>query len=261
LASRALGTVSLEVVGRVALITIDNAPVNSLHPRVAADLDRALDEIEADSEVRCVVLTGAGKMFGAGGDIDYFQTLTDPEAEPYVLSIQAMQERICLLRQPVIAAINGHALGGGLELALACDIRIADEEARLGFPEVGLGIIPAAGGTQRIQHLVAPGLARRLVFTAEPLGAADAQRAGPVDAVVPHGQAVAAASALAEKIASNAPLAVAAAKRAMTLGAGLPVAEGQRLEATLFRSLVQTQDFKEGIKAFLEKRAPEYRGV
>jgi enoyl-CoA hydratase len=261
LASRIIGTVSLEVESRVALVTVDHPPVNTLHPRVAADLGRALDEIEADPEIRCVVLTGAGKMFGAGGDIDYFQTLTEAQAEPYVLSIQAMQERLCLLRQPVIAAINGHALGGGLELALACDIRIADEQARLGFPEVGLGIIPAAGGTQRIQRLVAPGLARRLVFTGEPLGAAKAHRAGLVDGVAPHGQAVAMAVALATKIASNAPLAVAAAKRAMTLGAGLPVAEGQRLEATLFRLLVRSQDFKEGIGAFVEKRAPEYRGV
>ncbi len=246
---------------RVALVTVDHPPVNTLHPRVAADLDRALHEIETDPEVRCVVLTGAGKMFGAGGDIHYFQTLTEAEAEPYVLAIQAMQEHLQVLRQPVIAAINGHALGGGLELALACDIRVADEEARLGFPEVGLGIIPAAGGTQRIQRLVAPGLARRLVFTGDPVTAQDAFAAGLVDAVAPHGQAVTVAMGLAQRIATNAPLAVAAAKRSMLLGAGLPVGEGQRLEATLFRTLVSSRDFKEGIRAFLENRAPDYQGV
>jgi enoyl-CoA hydratase len=252
------GTVSLDLKQHTAVITIDHPPVNAFHPKVAADLGSALDRIEHSPAVRCVVLTATGRYFGAGGDVHYFQTLTPEEAQPYVLRIQAVQDRLQMLRQPVIAALNGSALGGGLELALACDIRVSDEGALLGLPEVTLGVIPAAGGTQRLPRLVGSGLARRLIFTGRPLSAAEALAAGLVDLVAPPGQALALALSLADTIAANSPLAVAAAKRAMLLGAETSVAAGQRIEATLFGTLVKGADFAEGVAAFLAKRPANF---
>jgi enoyl-CoA hydratase len=250
--------VRLERAGRIAAITVDNPPVNALHPDVGAALEIKLSEVAQDTAIRCVVLTGAGRHFMAGGDITHFPTLDRDRAERYVLGIQRMQDAIGTLPQPVIAAIAGAALGGGCELAMACDIRIAEEDATFGQPEVTLGLIPGAGGTQNLPRLVPLGVAKRLLFTGERIRAADALTIGLVDDVVPSGTALERARSLAEQIAQNAPLAVTAAKRAVNLGMQMSVLDGHRLEAALFASLVQTDDFREGVGAFLEKRAPQF---
>jgi enoyl-CoA hydratase/carnithine racemase len=248
--------VRLERDRHVVVLTIDNPPVNALHPDVARALEARFEEI--DTDVRAVVLTGAGRHFMGGGDIAYFRTLTAASAEPYVLGIQRMQDAIGLLPQPVIAAVNGAALGGGCELAMACDIRVADEQAVFAQPEVRLGIIPGAGGTQRLPRLVGAGRAKRLLFTGERLTAALALEWGLVDEVVPAGTSVEQARALGAAIAANAPLAVAAAKRAVNLGLQLGLREAHLLEASLFAPLVETADFREGVDAFFEKRSPRF---
>jgi enoyl-CoA hydratase/carnithine racemase len=245
--------------GAVALITIDNPPVNALHPDVGTAIESRLDEIAGDTSVRAVVLTGAGRHFMAGGDIAFFPTLDRDRAERYVLGIQRMQDAIGLLPQPVIAAISGAALGGGCELAMACDVRIGDASATFGQPEVTLGLIPGAGGTQNLPRLIGMGRAKRLLFTGERIDAAHALELGLIDELVPAGEAVPRATALAQAIARNAPLAVTAAKRAVDLGMQMSALDGHRLEATLFASLVGTADFAEGVAAFLGKREAEFK--
>lgn len=246
--------------GATIVITIDNRPVNALHPDVSDEILAAVESAARDATVRTLILTGAGKHFVAGGDIGFFQTLTPNTAELYALRIQQMQNTLQTIPIPVIAAVNGTALGGGCELMMACDIRIAEEQAVMGQPEVGLGIIPGAGGTQMLPRLVPQGVAKRLLFTGERISAREAQRIGLVDDVVETGGALAAASRLAEKINANAPRAVAAAKRAATMGLQMSLADGLRLEAALFGGLFETADVKEGVRAFLEKRKPDFRG-
>jgi enoyl-CoA hydratase len=250
--------VRLERDGAIASVTIDNPPVNALHPDVAKAIHGRIDEIGADPDLRAVILAAAGPHFMAGGDIEFFKTLDRYSAERYVLGVQAMQEAIWQLPQPVIAAINGTCLGGGLELAMACDIRIAEEQVELGQPEVRLGIIPGAGGTQNLPRLVPIGRAKRLLFTGERIGAAEAKAVGLVDEVVPAGEALATARALAAEIAAAAPLAVAAAKRAVNLGLQMGLLEAHRMEASLFATLVESDDFREGIDAFFAKRSPRF---
>lgn len=246
--------------GATMIVTIDNKPVNALHPDVSDEILAAVDAAARDESVRSVVLTGTGKHFVAGGDITYFQTLTPRTAELYALRIQQMQTALQTMGAPVIAAVNGTALGGGCELMMACDIRLAEEQALIGQPEVGLGIIPGAGGTQMLPRLIPLGIAKRLLFTGERIGAREALRIGLIDEVVETGGALAAALRLAEKINANAPRAVIAAKRAATLGAQMSLADGLRLEASLFGALFETTDVKEGVAAFLEKRKADFRG-
>jgi enoyl-CoA hydratase/carnithine racemase len=250
--------VRLERDGHVATLTIDNPPVNALHPDVARSLEARFEELGADPETRAIVLTGAGRHFMGGGDIAYFRTLTRASAERYVLGIQRMQDAIGLLPQPVIAAVNGAALGGGCELAMACDVRIAETQAIFGQPEVGLGIIPGAGGTQHLPRLVGPGRAKRLLFTGERISADVALEWGLVEEVVPQGTSVERACAIGVAIAANAPLAVAAAKRAVNLGLQMGIRDAHALEASLFAPLVETTDFGEGVAAFFEKRPPKF---
>lgn len=250
--------VTLETRDRIALITINNPPVNALHPAVAEAIAEQVAKVASDDEVRVLVLTGAGKHFMAGGDIEYFKTLNRSRAERYVLGIQKMQDDLSTLPQPVIAALNGTALGGGCELAMACDIRIAEEHVLLGQPEVTLGLIPGAGGTQALPRLVALGKAKRMLFTGERITAADAEAIGLVDEVVPSGLALERALELGETIARNAPLAVTAVKRAVALGMQMSLLDANRLEATLFASLAETHDLAEGIRAFFEKRTPSF---
>ena len=205
-----------------------------------------------------LVITGAGRHFVAGGDIEYFTGLDRRTAELYALGVQKMQDDLATLPIPVIAALNGTAVGGGCELAMACDIRLAEEQVLLGQPEVTLGLIPGAGGTQALPRLVPLGRAKRLLFTGERISAAEALSIGLVDEVVPPGKAVKRALKLAEAIAKNAPLAVTAAKRAVTLGMQMSLLDANRVEATLFASLVETRDFEEGVRAFFEKRSPSF---
>lgn len=242
----------------VAIITIDNPPVNALHPDVAAAIGQKAACVGDDRELRAVVLTGAGKHFMAGGDIEFFNTLTRASAERYVLGVQKMQDDLATLPQPVIAALNGTTLGGGCELAMACDIRVAEEHVVLGQPEVTLGLIPGAGGTQALPRLVGVGRAKRMLFTGQRVTAGEALAMGLVDEVVPRGTCLERAIELARTIARNAPLAVTAAKRAVNLGMQMSLLDANRLEATLFASLAETHDLDEGVRAFFEKRTPSF---
>ena len=249
---------ALEIGDSIATITIDNPPVNALHPDVSRDIHVCLENASAEASVRCVILTGTGRHFVAGADLHYITTIDRTEAERYALGVQAMQDAIGTIPQPVICAVNGTALGGGCELAMACDIRIADEAAIFGQPEVTLGLIPGAGGTQNLPRLVGPGRAKRLVYTGERISAAEALQIGLVDEVAPKGTVMEVARALAARIAKNAPLAVTAAKRSITLGMQMSVLDAHRFEATLFAPLVETEDLHEGVSAFLEKRDPTF---
>lgn len=242
------------------VITIDNKPVNALHPDVSDEILAAVETTARDETVRALILTGTGKHFVAGGDISFFQTLTPRTAELYALRIQQMQNTLQAIPIPVIAAVNGTALGGGCELMMACDIRIAEAQALIGQPEVGLGVIPGAGGTQMLSRLVPPGVAKRMLFTGERIRAREAQSIGLIDEVVGIGAALDSALRLAESIGANAPRAVAAAKRAATMGLQMSLADGLKLEAALFGALFETEDVKEGVQAFLDKRKPAFNG-
>ncbi len=242
------------------VVTIDNKPVNALHPDVSDEILAAVEGAARNEEIRTLILTGTGKHFVAGGDIAFFQTLTSRTAELYALRIQQMQGALQTIPIPVIAAVNGTALGGGCELMMACDIRIAEAQALIGQPEVSLGIIPGAGGTQMLPRLVPQGVAKRMLFTGERITARDAQGIGLVDEVVDTGRALEAALSLAEKINANAPRAVAAAKRASTMGLQMSLADGLKLEAALFGALFETADVQEGVRAFLGKRKPDFQG-
>jgi enoyl-CoA hydratase/carnithine racemase len=243
----------------IGVITIDNPPVNALHPDVSDAIHEHVATLGDDPDLRVLIITGAGKHFMAGGDIAFIKTLDPYRAERYVLGVQKMQDALGLLPQPVIAALNGTALGGGCELAMACDIRIADEKAILGQPEVQLGLIPGAGGTQNLPRLVPTGTAKRLLFTGDRIDAAEAHRIGLVDQVVPAGTALDEAIAVAERIAANAPAAVAAVKRAVNVGLQCGSVDGHRVEASLFGPLVTTKDFAEGTSAFFDKRPANFQ--
>ncbi len=253
--------ISLEIAERTAVITISNPPVNALHPDVSDEIAAALSQAEAQPDVRVMIITGVGRYFVAGADIPYFLTLDRLRAERYALRIQAMQQQLQAAAFPVIAAVNGYALGCGCELMMACDIRIAAQEAKIGQPEVGLGIIPGAGGTQNLPRLIPVGLAKKLLFTGDRITAREAAEIGLVDEVVEAAQLMPQAHALAERIAANAPLAVRFAKKAVNLGLQTSLSDGYRLEATLFGELIETEDMKEGVNAFLEKRTAEFKGV
>jgi enoyl-CoA hydratase/carnithine racemase len=258
--SMAFAKLKLKLQGPAAVITLDNPPVNALHPGMSVEIVQALEQIASVAAVRGVVITGRGRHFVAGGDINFFTTLDARTAEAYALGIQQMQSALQALDRPVIAAVNGHALGGGCELMMACDIRIADETAMFGQPEVRLGLMPGAGGTQHLPRLIPVGHAKRLLFTGRQVGAAAAQAMGLIDEVVPAGQCLAAALALIEEIAACAPLAVAQIKRAVNLGLTMSAPDGHRLEAALFGELFRTEDVREGVNAFLTKRRPDFKG-
>lgn len=250
--------VRLDIREKVAILTIDNPPVNALHPKVADAIAARLAELSGEADVRAVVLCGAGKHFMAGADLEFVARLDRRSAERYVFGIQKMQDDLAQLPQPVVAVLHGATLGGGCELAMACDIRIAEADLRIGQPEVSLGLIPGAGGTQALPRLVPLGRAKRMLFTAERLTAEQALEIGLVDEVVPTGTGLDHALELAGTIAGMAPLAVTAAKRAVDLGMQMSLLDANRLEATLFASLVESDDLAEGVRAFFDKRPPSF---
>ena len=248
--------------GNIFVITIDRPKVlNALNAKTVEEIGQAFAEVRDDDAIRCVIVTGAGeKAFVAGADINELAKMT-----PIVGKFTSEQGQNVFLMierfpKPVIAAINGFALGGGCELALACHMRIASEKAQLGLPEVSLGIIPGYGGTQRMVRLLGKGKAFELICSGERIGAADAEKIGLVNKVVPGDQLMAAAEELGNKIATKSPVAVRAAIEAINSGSDMALEEGQVLEATLFGLLCATEDMKEGMKAFLEKRAPDFPG-
>lgn len=255
-------TLLLAYDGPVATVTINRPEVlNALNARVFDDLERAFTTLAADPSIRVVLLTGTGeKAFAAGADIKELALTDDASGERLALRGQAVMALMESSGKPVIACINGFALGGGCELALACTLRIASESARLGQPEAKLGLIPGYGGTQRLPRLVGPSAALRLILTADIIPAAEALRIGLVDEVVPAAALLDTARTLALKIAAQAPLAVAASMEAVRQGGDLPLGEALALEARIFGRLSVTSDKHEGVAAFLEKRPAKFSG-
>lgn len=250
-----------EINDGIGVISINNPPVNALTAAVMAELDQTIDELANNRSLQVVIVTGAGeKAFVAGADIKQFAELDQESGRDLVRKGQIIYSKLSALKQPVIAAIHGYAMGGGCELALACDIRIASENAAISLPEVSLAVIPGYGGTQRLPRLVGTGQALSMIFTGDPLNAAEAFRIGLVDKIVPNGEVLNEAKAMAKKIKSRAPLAVQAAKRAVYEGLTGSLEEGLHIEAGLFSELCLTEDQKEGANAFFEKRKPNYQG-
>ncbi|HEV3089480.1 MAG TPA: enoyl-CoA hydratase-related protein [Candidatus Elarobacter sp.] len=250
--------------GPIATVTLNRPGVlNALNLQMLDELSEAFARLGSDERVRAIILTGSGaKAFAAGADIGELNALpTARAAEAQARKGQALTTQIERLRVPVIAAVNGFALGGGCELAMACDIRVASENAKFGQPEVNLGILPGYGGTQRATRLVGEGMAMYLCLTGEMIDAQEALRTGLVQKVVPLEGLLAEAQRIAGLIAAKAPLAVAAAKRAIVEGASVPLGDGLALEALLFGQVVMTDDFREGSQAFLDKRKAEFTGA
>ena len=254
--------IKVAVADGILRLTIDRPKVlNALNAQTVLEIHRAFQEARGDDAVRAVIVTGGGeKAFVAGADINELAAQTPIGGKETAQRGQEVLQFIERFPKPVIAAINGFALGGGCELALACHIRIASENAQMGLPEVTLGIIPGYGGTQRMARLLGKGKALELICSGERVKADEAERIGLVNRVVPLEQLLPVCEELAKKIASRAPLAVRAAIEAVVIGSEMPVEEGQLLEATLFGLLCATEDTKEGMRAFLEKRAPNFTG-
>src|SRR5580765_7678807 len=246
----------------IAYITINRPKVlNALNMATMGELRRVFTDLKQDREVRVVILTGAGeKSFVAGADIGELQRNNPVEAKEYTHRGQAVVDLVENLGKPVIACINGFALGGGCEIAMACTMRLASENAKLGQPEVKLGIIPGYGGTQRLPRLVGKGIAMQLLLTGEMISAQEAHRIGLVNEVVAAAELIPRAEAIAAKIIANAPLAVQYTMEAVNKGMEMTLAEGLYLEATLFGVAGATEDKKEGTTAFLEKRAAQFKG-
>ena len=257
-----LENLKVETKDAVAVVTVNRPDkLNALNGRTMDELDATFAALASDAGVRGVILTGAGeKAFVAGADIAELSAQGPTEARQIARKGQAMLLRIERLGKPVVAAINGFALGGGCELALACHLRIAAEGARLGTPEVKLGLMCGYGGTQRLPRLVGRGRALEILLTGEMVDAAEALRIGLVNRVVPKDRLLAEAQALLAKILANGPVAVRYSLEAVAAGLEMPLEEGQNLEATLFAVLATTEDMKEGTKAFLEKRPAKFQG-
>jgi enoyl-CoA hydratase len=246
----------------VATITLNRPRVlNALNATMLRELDEAFAAVQIDPVVRVILLRGAGgKAFAAGADISELAAVDASSGEQFAGRAQRIFRRIETLGKPVIACIEGFALGGGCELAMACTLRLASDTARLGQPEIKLGIIPGYGGTQRLPRLVGRGAALKLLLTGNIIDAAEALRIGLVDEVVPSDSLIARAIELALQIAAMPPLAVAASIDAVGRGADLPLDQALALEASIFGRLCGTEDKREGTQAFLEKRPPAWTG-
>ncbi len=266
--------------GTIGIIKMNNPPMNVLSNAVLQELHSHLDTIEADTELDAVIITGEGRAFVAGADISEMMKMDPAAAAKFAEVGQGAFDRIQALKTPVIAAVNGFALGGGTELAISCDIRIASEAAIFGQPEVSLAVIPGFGGTQRLPRLIGPGKAKELIFTGDMIDAKTALEIGLVQAIVPgfkvgeDGQPVlnekgkpvqdnepvlAAAMKMAGKIATKGPVSVQLAKESIDEGLDLTLAAGLKIEASNFAKLFDTEDQKEGMTAFVEKRPAEFR--
>lgn len=251
-----------EAKDRVGVITLHRPKaLNALNTELLQELSNLLDHIKEDKSVEVVIITGSGeKAFVAGADITEMQKLTALEGRNFGKIGQDVFNKLESLPQPVIAAINGFALGGGCELAMACDIRIASEKAKFGQPEVSLGIAPGFGGTQRLPRLIGKGRAKELIFTGDIIDAGEAYRLGLVNKVVAPEELMNTAQVLAEKILSRAPVAVQLSKAAINEGLNMDLASGIAYEAEIFGLCFATEDQKEGMTAFVEKRKPNFSG-
>ncbi len=246
----------------VALITVNRPEkLNALSSAVIVELREAFERIHSDPAIRAAILTGAGeKAFVAGADINELAALSAVELRAYALRGQAALRLLETCGKPSVAAVNGFALGGGLELAMACTVRFASENARLGQPEVKLGIVPGYGGTQRLPRLVGRGRALEMLLSGEPVTAAEAYRIGLVNAVRPQSELLAHSREWLEKVLANGPVAVALTLEAVDAGLDANLDAGLRLEAAAFGVTAATEDRREGTRAFLEKRRPAFAG-
>lgn len=250
-----------EVENKVAIVTLNRPPVNALNSQVFKELAQLFTELEANEEVHVIVLTGNGeKAFVAGADIN---EMADADIVTVMKNNKISRELFTQVEnstKPVIAVINGLALGGGLELALACDLRISSDKAKFAFPETGLGIIPGGGGTQRLQKIVGLGVAKELIYFGDMIDAQKALDLHILNKVVPAEELLSTAKGWAEKLASKPPIAVQMAKLALNTGSNTDVESGLIVESTCFNTTFATEDAKEGLNAFVEKRKPVYIG-
>ena len=257
-----LDSLQIDRDGAVAVVTVNRPKVlNALNTQTMDELRRTILALRHDDSVRAVILTGAGeKSFVAGADINELAVQTPAGGREHALRGQHVLDLIENMGKPVIAAVNGFALGGGCELAMACTLRIASEHARFGQPEINLGIIPGYAGTQRLARLVGAGRALEILLTGEQISAQEARRLGLVNRVVPAGELMNEARKLAATLAAKAPIAVRYIIDAVNKGARMTLPEAQVFEATLFGLVASTDDMHEGTRAFLEKRKPEFKG-
>jgi len=248
--------------GAVAIVTINRPKVlNALNSGTLDELRRVMLDLKHDEGVRALIVTGAGeKSFIAGADINELAVQTPTGGREFALAGQHVLDLIENMGKPVIAAINGYALGGGCELAMACTIRLAADTAKLGQPEINLGIIPGYAGTQRLSRLVGKGKAMEIILSGAPIGASEAERIGLVNRVVPAAELMTEARKLAGQLAVSAPIAMRYIIHAINKGLEMPFAEASVFEATLFGLIASTDDMREGTKAFLEKRKAEFKG-
>ena len=254
--------IHMEQEGGVALVTIDNAPVNALSAALLDELSGELARLDTDEGVRAIVLRGAGdRAFVAGADIKEFPSLRDaPRDGGSARGIQKVGAEVERLRTPVIAALHGFCLGGGLELAMACDIRVAAEDAQIGQPEIKLGLLPGGGGTQRLPRLVGPGRALLMNMTGDPISGTQAYEWGLVERAVPREQLLDTAREIAATIAQRSPHAIGAIKQLAAETRDLPLEDGLRREAEAFMRCLASADGQEGVAAFIEKREPQWTG-
>ncbi len=251
--------IKMTVEDRVATIVIDHPPANALNTPTMDELSQVIDEVISNKEIKAAVITGAGMFFIAGADINEIATLKNAEqGEAITLRGQSVITKIENSPKPFIAAINGMCLGGGLELAMACQLRICGDRAQVGQPEINLGVIPGFGGTQRLARLTNKAKAMEMILTGDRISAQEAYRIGLVNKVVPNMDVVKQAVGVAKKIASKGAVAVAKAIDAIKTGYEMKLEDGLKYEAKLFGEICETEDMKEGVSAFIEKRQPKF---
>jgi len=245
----------------IAIVTIDNPPMNPLTKELREQLVAAFDELDSKKdEIRVAILTGMGKAFMAGADIKSFPELTQEGAKARLKDSRQLYLKVEQFERPVICAINGYCLGAGLELAMCCDMRVASSRAKIGQPEVNVGVIPGGGGTQRLPRLIGAGRAKELIYTGKFIGAEEGERIGLINKVVEPEQLMDEAMDMATLISSMPPLAIRAAKEAINRGLNMTLLEGLEVEAYHWSYLCGTEDQKEGARAFIEKREPVFKG-
>ena len=250
----------VELRGHTALVTIDNPGANTWDTQSLPALKALVEKLNADKNIYALVLTGAGeKFFSAGADLNLFADGDPENARAMAVYFGEAFESLADFRGVSIAAVNGFAMGGGLEVAMACDIRIAEEQAQMALPEAKVGLLPCAGGTQRLSWLVGEGWAKRMILCGERINAATAERIGLVEEMVAKGEALDKALALAEQVGQQSPTSVAFCKRLVHTGRNTVIAPGLEAERDLFVDLFSTEDQREGVNAFLEKRKPEWK--